>query len=99
MTGEISLTGKILPVGGIKEKVIAVSGKTASSPSSCLFVHPLTCFRLSSLFQAKRVGVDCVILPGENRKDFDDLAPYIKEGLEVHFADLYENIYPIVFPA
>ena len=70
MTGEVSLTGKVLPVGGIKEKVIA----------------------------AKRVGVDCILLPAENRKDYDDLASFITQGLEVHFVDHYRDIFPIVFP-
>lgn len=70
MTGEVSLTGKILPVGGIKEKTIA----------------------------ARRAGVTCIILPAENKKDFSDLPEYISEGLEVHFVDHYNQIYPIVFP-
>ena len=70
MTGEVSLTGKVLPVGGIKEKIIA----------------------------AKRVGVECVLLPAENRKDFDDLPSFITEGLEVHFVDHYREIFRIVFP-
>lgn len=70
MTGEVSLTGKILPVGGIKEKTIA----------------------------AKRAGVTCVVLPAENRKDFHDLAPFITEGLEVHFAEHYRDIFAIAFP-
>ncbi|CAK9296857.1 unnamed protein product [Gordionus sp. m RMFG-2023] len=67
MTGEISLTGKILPVGGIKEKVIA----------------------------AKRAGVKTVILPLENRKDFDDLPQFIKDELTVHFVENYpQSLYP-----
>ncbi|XP_053559005.1 lon protease homolog, mitochondrial isoform X1 [Bombina bombina] len=69
MTGEVSLTGKILPVGGIKEKTIA----------------------------AKRAGVTCIILPSENKKDYYDLAPFITEGLEVHFVEHYSEIYDIVF--
>ena len=69
MTGEISLTGKILPVGGIKEKVIA----------------------------AKRVGVDTIILPDDNRKDFADLPDYIQDGLTVHFASYYEQVFDIAF--
>ncbi|TMS20845.1 Lon protease-like protein, mitochondrial [Larimichthys crocea] len=69
MTGEVSLTGKILPVGGIKEKTIA----------------------------ARRAGVTCMILPAENKKDFSDLPDYITEGLEVHFVEHYNQIYPVVF--
>jgi len=49
--------------------------------------------------QAKRVGVKCVILPEENKKDYNDLPSYITEGLEVHFVNHYEDVYKIVFPA
>ncbi|XP_025995543.1 lon protease homolog, mitochondrial isoform X1 [Solenopsis invicta] len=69
MTGELSLMGKVLPVGGIKEKVIA----------------------------AKRVDVKCIILPDENKKDFNDLPKYITDGLEVHFASTFDDVYRICF--
>ena len=69
MTGELSLTGKVLAVGGIKEKTIA----------------------------AKRAGVDTIILPSDNQKDWSDLADYIREGLEVHFVEHYDQVYRIVF--
>lgn len=67
MTGEISLTGKVMPVGGIKEKIIA----------------------------AKRSGVKVVILPEENRKDFDELAEYIREGISVHFVNQYQEVFKV----
>ena len=70
MTGEVTLTGRVLPVGGIKEKVIA----------------------------ARRSGVKTIILPMENRRDFDVLADEIKEGIAVHFVDTYESIKPLAFP-
>jgi Lon-like ATP-dependent protease len=54
---------------------------------------------LSYLYiQAKRVGVKCIILPEENKKDYNDLHSYITEGLEVHFVNQYEDVYKIVFP-
>ncbi|XP_071455183.1 lon protease homolog, mitochondrial isoform X2 [Hetaerina americana] len=70
MTGEISLLGKVLPVGEIKEKTIA----------------------------AKRAGVKCIILPEDNKKDFDNLQSYITEGLEVHFVSNYDEVYKVAFP-
>lgn len=48
-------------------------------------------------FQAKRSGVKCIILPEENKKDFNDLPKFITEGLEVHFVSHYDEIYNIVF--
>ncbi|KAF2288326.1 hypothetical protein GH714_006027 [Hevea brasiliensis] len=57
MTGEVTLTGKILPIGGVKEKTIA----------------------------ARRSEVKTIIFPSANRRDFDELAPNVKEGLDVHF--------------
>lgn len=40
----------------------------------------------------------CIVLPAENRKDFADLAPFITEGLEVHFVEHYRDIFRIAFP-
>ena len=59
----------MLPVGGIKEKVIA----------------------------AKRAGVTTVILPADNRKDWDDLTDLIKADVEVNFAENYDDVYKIAF--
>ncbi|CAM9897944.1 unnamed protein product [Discosporangium mesarthrocarpum] len=69
MTGELSLTGKVLPVGGIKEKTIA----------------------------ARRAGVSCLVFPKGNKRDFEELPKYLKEGLEVHFAGVYQDVFNVAF--
>lgn len=47
--------------------------------------------------KAKRVGVNCVILPEENKRDYNDLPKYITDGLEVHFATTFEDVYRVCF--
>ncbi|CAL9219763.1 unnamed protein product, partial [Arabidopsis halleri] len=69
MTGEVTLTGRILPIGGVKEKTIA----------------------------AKRSRIKTIIFPEANRRDFEELAENMKEGLEVHFVDEYEKIFDLAF--
>jgi ATP-dependent Lon protease len=70
MTGEITLMGEVLPVGGIREKVIA----------------------------ARRVGIEELILPAANRRDFDELPAHIRKGLSVHFARHYRDVARQVLP-
>ncbi|MEE2914462.1 MAG: endopeptidase La [Pseudomonadota bacterium] len=69
MTGELTLTGRVLPVGGIKEKVIA----------------------------AKRAGFKELILPIDNKGDFDEIPDGIRAGLNVHFASDYTEVAAFCF--
>ena len=54
MTGEISLRGLVLPIGGVKEKVLA----------------------------ARHAGIEKVLLPARNRKDFEEIPEAVRNDLE-----------------
>ncbi len=69
MTGELTLTGQVFPVGGIREKVIA----------------------------ARRAGIRELILPEDNRTDFEEVPEHIRKGLKVHFASVFEDVVPLLF--
>jgi ATP-dependent Lon protease len=68
MTGEISLRGRVLPVGGVKEKVLA----------------------------AARAGIKQVIVPEENRKDWVEVPPEVRDRIKVHFVRRIAEIFPRV---
>jgi len=69
MTGELTLTGQVLAVGGIREKVIA----------------------------ARRSKVMELILPKANKRDFDELPDYLRDGMTVHFARTFREVFECVF--
>ncbi len=64
MTGEITLRGRVLPIGGLKEKILA----------------------------AKTAGIKQVILPEKNRRDVEDIAPEILEGIELFYVCSMEDV-------
>ncbi len=59
MTGEITLRGRVLPIGGLREKLLA----------------------------AARAGVKEVLIPGENRKDLEDVPADVKLRLSIYPVD------------
>ncbi len=67
MTGEISLRGRVLRVGGIKEKVLA----------------------------AARFGIKQVILPEQNRTDWQDVPEEVRNKLKVHFVRHISELLPL----
>ena len=69
MTGELTLVGEVLPIGGLKEKVIA----------------------------SRRSGLKEIIIPWANKKDFIELPEHLKEGLTIHYAKHYDDVFKVAF--
>ncbi len=67
MTGEITLQGRVLPIGGLKEKSLA----------------------------ALRAKINTVIVPAKNRKDLEEIPPYIRRKLRYVFVDTMDEILEI----
>ncbi|HYG22895.1 MAG TPA: endopeptidase La [Verrucomicrobiae bacterium] len=67
MTGEISLRGRVLRVGGIKEKVLAAS----------------------------RFGIKEVVLPEQNKLDWEDVPEEVRKKLTVHFVRHISELLPL----
>jgi len=69
MTGEITLTGEVFPIGGVREKLIA----------------------------ARRAGIKEIILPEDNRGEFEEVPEHVRKGLTIHFASHFEHVVPLLF--
>jgi ATP-dependent Lon protease len=69
MTGEITLTGEVFPIGGVREKLIA----------------------------ARRAGIKEILLPEDNRGEFEEVPEHVRKGLTVHFVRRFTDVVPLLF--
>jgi len=69
MTGELTLTGRVLPIGGLKEKLLA----------------------------AIRNGMEKVILPADNRGEWDELDKDIRAAIAVEFVENAAEAFDLLF--
>jgi ATP-dependent Lon protease len=69
MTGELTLTGRVLPIGGLKEKLLA----------------------------AIRNGLEKVLLPADNRGEWDELDRDISGAINVEFVENAADAFAILF--
>ncbi len=73
MTGEVSLRGRVIAIGGLREKSMA----------------------------AYKAGVKTVLVPADNRPDYEKLDAFLKEGMEYVFCSTVEDVLKValVVPA
>jgi ATP-dependent Lon protease len=64
MTGEITLRGRVLPIGGLKEKLLA----------------------------AKIAGIKTVLIPQQNKADYEEIEKEVTEGLTVICVETMKDV-------
>ena len=60
---------------------------------SCMCVH--TCMSCACVHTC--VCMSVCAPPQANKRDFDELADNLREGITAHFAERYEEVYEIAF--
>jgi ATP-dependent Lon protease len=71
MTGELTLTGEVFPIGGVREKLIA----------------------------ARRAGIKEILLPEDNRGEYEEVPDHVRKGIDIHFVSRFEGVVPYLFTA
>jgi ATP-dependent Lon protease len=69
MTGELTLTGEVFPIGGVREKLIA----------------------------ARRAGIKEILLPEDNRGEYEEVPDHVRKGIAIHFVSRFEEVVPYLF--
>jgi ATP-dependent Lon protease len=69
MTGELTLTGQVFPIGGVREKLIA----------------------------ARRAGIKEILLPEDNRGEYEEVPEHVRKGLTIHFVGHFDDVAPLLF--
>ncbi len=69
MTGELTLTGEVFPIGGVREKLIA----------------------------ARRAGIKEILMPEDNRGEYDEVPEHVRKGLTIHFVSRFEDVAALLF--
>ena len=64
MTGEVTLRGRVMPIGGLKEKTLA----------------------------AYRIGIKNIIIPFDNKADYDELPDIVKDNITFYFAKNMDEV-------
>ena len=52
---------------------------------------------MATVIAARRTRIMELILPYGNRRDFEELPDFLREGINIHFARSYREVFEFVF--